>query len=89
MFDKMKQMLEMRQEAAKLQSMLESQRIEHTGAHGKIKITMNGKNEIIELTIHPDLYRDTDRLPGLVKDVVNEAIRVVQKQMAKMMSQFM
>lgn len=89
MFDKIKQMMEMRQEAAKLQTMLEAERIEHTGAHGKIKVIMNGKNEIIELTIHPDLMSDKAYLERLIKDTVNDAIKTVQKQMAKKMAQFM
>ena len=47
MFDKIKQMMEMRQEAAKLQTMLEAERVEHTGAHGKIKVIMNGKTRLL------------------------------------------
>ena len=89
MFDKIKQMMEMRQEAAKLQTMLEAERIEHTGAHGKIKVVMNGKNEIMELVINPDLMGDKAYLERLVKDTVNDAIKTVQKQMAKKMVQFM
>jgi len=89
MFDKIKQMTEMRQEAAKLQTMLEAERIEHTGAHGKIKVMMNGKNEIMELVINPDLMGDKAYLERLVKDTVNDAIKTVQKQMAKKMAQFM
>ncbi len=79
----------MRQEAAKFQSMLEAERIEHTGAHGKIKVVMNGKNEIIELVINPDLMGDKEYLERLLKDTVNDAIKDVQKQMAKKMAQFM
>lgn len=89
MFEKLKEMAQMRQEAAKLDGMLKEQRIEHTGAHGKIKITMNGKSEIIDLTIHPDLFGDTERLPALIKDAVNDATQTAQKQMAKMMAKFM
>jgi len=89
MFDKIKQMMEMRQEAAKLQTMLEAERIEHTGAHGKIKVLMNGKNEIMELVINSDLMGDKAYLERLVKDTVNDAIKTVQKQMAKKMAQFM
>ena len=89
MFDKIKQMMEMRQEAAKLQTMLEAERIEHMGAHGKIKVVMNGKNEIIELTVHPDLMSDKTYLERLIKDTVNDAIKTVHKQMAKKMAQFM
>jgi len=89
MFDKIKQMMEMRQEAAKLQTMFEAERIEHTGAHGKIKVLMNGKNEIMELVINPDLMGDKAYLERLVKDTVNDAIKTVQKQMAKKMAQFM
>ena len=82
-------MRERGREAAKLQTMLEAERIEHTGAHGKIKVLMNGKNEIMEIVINPDLMGDTAYLERLVKDTVNDAIKTVQKQMAKKMAQFM
>ena len=89
MFDKINQLRKMRQEAAQLQTMLEAERIEHTGAHGKIKVLMNGKNEIMELVINSDLMGDKAYLERLVKDTVNDAIKTVQKQMAKKMAQFM
>src|SRR3989338_7578088 len=54
-FTKLKQFKDLRDQAKKIEDVLGQERIEVTGAKGLVKLTMNGKQEVISLVIDPSL----------------------------------
>jgi DNA-binding protein YbaB len=81
MFNKLKQVRDLRSQAKTMQNALagESVTIEKKG----IKLTMNGNMEIISLEIDPSL--STDNIASNIKDVLNDAIKKTQRLMAEKM----
>jgi len=79
MFNKLKQIKDLRSQAKAMQNALagESITVEKSG----VKIIMNGNLEVTSLTIAQDLTKEN--LQSIVKDVVNETIKKTQKLMAQ------
>lgn len=54
-------------------------------AGGKIKVTVNGKNEILKLEIAPALVQeaaDAELIADMVKIAINQALTAAQKKMS-------
>lgn len=84
----MAQAQQMQSEMKKLQEKLNKQEMNTESAGGRIKITINGKQEISQLHIAPELVKDADAamLSDLMKIAVNDAIAQSQKVVAAEMS---
>lgn len=84
MFSKLKQIKDMRAQAKKIQGALSSESVETTAAGGRVKVGMNGNQEVTSVAIDPSLLapRERDRLQGALKDAANDAIKRVQRIMA-------
>ncbi|BFD25195.1 MAG: YbaB/EbfC family nucleoid-associated protein [Candidatus Parcubacteria bacterium] len=83
MFNKLKQFKDLRQQAKTMQDVLEKESI--TEEKNGIKVVMNGNMEITELTITSEAGKD--ELARQTKTVVNDAIKKVQRLMAKKMQE--
>jgi len=83
MFNKLKQIKDLRSQAKTMQNALsgESVTIQKSG----VKMIMNGNMEVIEFTAPDDI--STKTLTELVPGIVNNAIKDVQKIMAKKMQE--
>ncbi|MCH8821261.1 YbaB/EbfC family nucleoid-associated protein [Patescibacteria group bacterium] len=81
MFDKMKQMYELKKQADKMKKELEAEVIEVE--HGDVKIKVDGTQKILKLEYPEDI--DPDKL----KDAINKAMDEVQKVAAKKMQGMM
>jgi DNA-binding protein YbaB len=83
MFNKLKQLKDLRDQAKTMQSMLaqESVTVERSG----IIIIMNGNLEITSITIKETL--DNEKLAREMKEGVNDAIKKIQRIMATKMQQ--
>jgi DNA-binding protein YbaB len=83
MFNKLKQIKDLRSQAKQMQSALSQENInlEKNG----IKLTMNGNLEITSLNISENL--DKEVLARTMKDLVNDGIKQTQKIMAKKMQE--
>jgi len=79
MFNKLKQLKDLRSQAKEMQNVLGQEII--TTEKGGIKITMNGNLEVISIAINEDLAKDS--LEGLLVDAINETIKKAQKVMAQ------
>ena len=81
MFNKLKQYKDLRNQAKTLQNMMaqESVTLERNG----VKIIVNGNFEITELKINEELSKD--KLESTIKEIVNDAIRKVQRIVAEKM----
>ncbi len=87
MFGKLKDLNEMRKQAAQMQSILAQEKVE-VDKRG-VSLVMNGKMEILEIKIDPENQMDKNELAETMKELFNEALKKVQRLMAtKMMGQF-
>lgn len=77
----LKQAQKMQQDMLKLQEELKDKLVEATVGGGAIKVVANGKKEIKEITIKPDVVDpdDIEMLQDLIISAVNEAIRKAEE----------
>ncbi len=87
MFEKLKYLKDIRSKAKQMQAVLSQETAEGKAAWGKVKIIMNGNQEVLSATIDPEFCRpeNKDKLESAVKEATNEAIKKVQKIMAEKM----
>lgn len=83
----MKQVQQMQAKMAKLQEELEEKTVEATSGGGVVRVVANGKNEIVEIEIKPEVLDPED--PEMIQDLVlaacNEALRQAQEMVAEEM----
>ncbi len=88
--DIMKQMQKMQAKMEEIQKELENKRVEGTSGGGMVKVTANGKQEILEIKIDPEVVNkeDVEMLEDLVLAAVNQAKEKAQEvqteEMAKL-----
>jgi len=76
----MGKMLEgMQENASKLQAELESKTFSVKTGGGMIKLSINGKGEVIDLEIDDELLSDKDSLQILLIGAINDANKMVQQ----------
>lgn len=79
MFNKIKALKNVRSQAKQLEKALE--RVSATGTDKGVRVTINGKQEVLEVTIPDDLARD--RIAEAMKGAFNDALKHVQKDAQK------
>ena len=86
--DMMKQVQKMQSKMAQVQAELEAAEVEASAGGGMVKVTVNGKNEILSLTIDPEVVDkdEIEMLQDLVTAAVNQAREKVQELQAEQMS---
>ncbi|QGG48649.1 YbaB/EbfC family nucleoid-associated protein [Heliorestis convoluta] len=84
----MKQVQKMQTDMAKMQEELAERTVESTAGGGAIKVVVNGKNEVLSISIAPEAVDpdDVEMLQDLVLTAVNEALRKSQEMVAQEMS---
>ena len=84
----MKQVQQMQAKMAKLQEELAQKTLEATAGGGVVKVTANGKQEIVDINIDPSAVDpdDVEMLEDLILAAVNEALRQVQEMNANEMT---
>lgn len=92
MFDQMKQAMQMRKEAKKIQA--EIDKISYTHQNGGISVTVKGDFSVTQLKIAEEALSEvkagkTERFETMLKTVVNAAIANVRQQTQQMMQQMM
>lgn len=83
MFNKLKQFKDLRSQAKQIQNQMEEEVLEVS--KDGITIKINGANEILDMQIEDKLLQDKDRLIKIIKNTFKEAMRDMQKRMAKKM----
>lgn len=73
----MKQAKKMQQEMVKIQEELAGERIEASAGGGAVKVVANGKQELLEVKIDPEVVdsNDVGMLQDLVLAAANEALQ--------------
>ncbi len=84
----MKQVQQMQTQMAKLQDEIAEKTVEVSSGGGVVKVTTNGKLEILDIKIDPDAVDpdDVEMLEDLVLAAVNESLRKVQEMTNSEMS---
>ena len=85
MFSKLKQFKDLRDQAKKIQDVLKDVSVEGQAAWGKIKVTMNGNQEVTAVSIDQELMADKAKLESAVKEAYNDTVKKAQRAMAEEM----
>ena len=86
MFNKLKQIQELKSQANEIKKALSSETVEGSALGGNIKITMDGNQEVQKVEINDDLLNNKEKLEQGIKDATNDAIKKVQRVMAQKMA---
>lgn len=84
----MKQIQKMQAQMEEIQKELENKRVEGTAGGGMVRVTANGRQEILEIKIEPEVVNpnDTEMLQDLIVAAVNQARQKSLELMAEDMS---
>ncbi len=84
----MKQAQQMQQKISTLQKELETRELETSSGGGMIKIKINGKQQILAITINKECVdpNDVGSLEELMKTAINQAIKESQDMVSGAMS---
>ncbi|NCC81935.1 MAG: YbaB/EbfC family nucleoid-associated protein [Clostridia bacterium] len=84
----MKQVQKMQAEMGKIQKELEEQSYEATSGGGVVKVIVNGKNEMLDIQINPEVLDpdDVEMLQDLILAATNEALKKAQETMSTEMN---
>ena len=82
-----KQAQKMQQDMLKMQEEMESKEYDATAGGGMVKAVVNGKHELLSLTINPEAVdpEDVEMLQDMVVAAVNEAMRKGEAEAAQNM----
>ncbi len=83
-----KQAQKMQQDMLKMQEEMETKEYEATVGGGVVKASVNGKHEVVSLTIAPEAVDpdDVEMLQDMIVGAVNEAMRKADSEAAQNMS---
>ena len=84
----MKQAQKMQQELMKMQQEMETKEYSSTSGGGMVTATVNGKHQLLSLTIDPEAVDpdDVEMLQDMVIAAVNEAMRTAESESAASMA---
>ena len=84
----MKQAQKMQQDLLRMQEEMENKTYTATAGGGMVKAVVNGKHEVVDLSINPEAVDpdDVDMLQDMVIAAVNEAMRAADADSANNMS---
>lgn len=86
MFEKIKQIQDLKNQASQIKKALAEEAVEGSGAWGKVRITMDGNQEVKSVTIDPELLASKEKLESALSEAINDAIKKAQRVMAHQMS---
>ena len=83
----MKQAQQLQERLSQVQDTVARQTVEASAGGGMVKVVVNGKHELLSLTIDPSVLKeDVELVQHLVLAAVNEGIRSAQKMVAEEMT---
>lgn len=86
----MKQVQKMQKEMEKAQEYLNGLEFVGTATNDYVQVKMNGKREVVDVTIAPDVVdpEDVDMLQDLVLVAINDALQKVEKRTNEVMGKY-
>lgn len=87
MFDKIKQLKELRDQAKQMKDMLGKESVVGEGGGGMVQIAMDGNQEVLSTSVDPSLLQpeSKEKLEQYIREATNDAIKKVQRVMAQKM----
>lgn len=82
MFNKLKQFKDLKDRAKAIQTALAEETAEGSAAWGKVKVVINGNQQIMNVSIDPSLMDNREKLQDYLREATNDAIQKIQKVMA-------
>jgi DNA-binding YbaB/EbfC family protein len=84
----MKQVQQMQAKMEKIQAELEATEVEGTAGGGMVKVIANGKNDIVSVTIDPEVIdpEDAEMLQDLIVAAISQAKEKAQELQAERMA---
>ena len=81
MQQQMQQMQQMQRRMEEMQAELDKKEVETTAGGGAVSITVNGKKEIVKVSIKPEVVDpdDVEMLQDLIMVAANEALRQIEE----------
>lgn len=85
----MKQVQKLQQKMQQLQEQLEHRRVEGSAGGGMVTVVANGRQEILEIKISPEVVNpnDVEMLEDLILAAINQARQRAQEMMSEEMNQ--
>ena len=83
----MRQAQQLQNRLAKVQQELEELTVQGSAGGGVVRVTMNGKQEVSQVIIEPEVAEDIDLLQDLVAAAVNDASARTQQLAAEKMGE--
>lgn len=71
----MQQAKQMQKKMEAIQEKLGEERLEAQAGGGMVKVVVNGKSELVNITIDPEALEDVEMLQDMVKVAMNEALK--------------
>ena len=83
----MKQANQMQMKMKKTQEELAKNEYESTSGGGAVKVKVNGANQVVSLTIDPEIFKagDAEMLQDMVLSATNDALKIAKETSAKEM----
>jgi DNA-binding YbaB/EbfC family protein len=82
MFNKLKQFKDIKDKAKTIQAALAQETAEGSAAWGKVKIKIDGNQQVLDVSIDPSVMDDRAKLESSIKDAMNDAIKKIQQVMS-------
>ncbi len=82
MFNKLKQFKDIKDKAKTIQNALAQESAEGSAGWGKVKVKIDGNQQILNVSIDEGAMDDRSKLEGMIKDATNEAIKKIQQVMS-------
>ncbi len=83
----MKQAQQLQERLAQVQDDVARRTVDASAGGGMVKVTVNGKHEVLALTIDPSVLKeDVELVQDLVLAAVNEGLRSAQRMVAEEMT---
>lgn len=82
MFSKIKAVKNLRDQAKQMQSVMGSISVEGSAAWGKVKITLDGNQQVLNVQIEEEVLANRTKTQDAVKEAFNDAMKKLHVQMA-------
>ena len=87
MFNKIKAVKDLRSQAKQMQNALSEVSDEGSSAWGKIKVKIDGNQQVLSVSIDDEMMKDRTKLEEAMAEAFNDAVTKIQKKMAAKMKE--
>ncbi len=85
MFNKIKDLKNLRDQANQVKSMLSEETVHTDAAGGRVQLVMDGNQEVLSIEIDPELLTpdNKEKLESAIREATNDAVKKAQRLMAQ------